>query len=67
METCATCEGTGYIEFYDRDQDGWYTYRKWCPTCKPEKAAAAKLANFTWSILSDPDPSERIFSPREDI
>lgn len=65
METCTTCEGTGYIEFYDRDQDGWYTYRKPCPTCRP--SGATKLVHFDWTILNDPDPSERIFSPREDI
>jgi hypothetical protein len=66
-DTCPTCEGLGYYEIVDRDQDGWYTFRKWCPTCKPEKAAAAKLAKFEWTLLSDPDPSERIFQSREDI
>ena len=44
--TCEYCYDKGYLEWYDRDQDGWYTYRQHCRHCKPDKPQTERLVDF---------------------
>ena len=46
--TCPHCCDKGYIEWYDRDQDGWYTYRQACSHCKPDKPQTVHQVDFSW-------------------
>jgi hypothetical protein len=42
---CPYCYDKGYIEWYDRDQDAWYTYRSPCRHCQPDKPQVDHLVD----------------------
>ena len=42
---CTCCLDTGWLEYYDRDQDAWYTYRMPCPECKANESNRDQLVD----------------------